>query len=194
MRRKEAIQTLADSFMGRQEKPFIISSTGLISRELYNYQDLPEFFYMTGSLGLASSIALGVAISKPQKKVVAIDGDAALLLNMGSLATIAYFAPKNLVHVLLDNGSYGSCSEEPSFSQTINLREMAIAAGYPLTARVEDEEVLFLTMSEFLEKDGPSFIHAVIELGGRRDLPRPLDLPSIARRFRQHLIDKGTYE
>lgn len=190
MRRKEAIETLANSFVGKGERPFVISSTGLISRELYNYQDQPEFFYMTGSLGLASSIALGVAISKPEKRVVAIDGDAALLLNMGSLATVAHFAPKNLVHILLDNGSYGSCSEESSFSQTVDLREMAITAGYPLTARVENEEALFSTMSEFLEKDGPSFIHAVIELGGRRDLPRPLDLPSIARKFRQRLINE----
>jgi len=187
MRRKEAIETLANSFIKRENKPAVISSTGLISRELYNYRDLPEFFYMTGSLGLASSIALGVAISKPEKKVVAIDGDAALLLNMGSLVTIAYFAPKNLIHVLLDNGSYGSCSEEPSFSQKVNLREIAIAAGYPLTARVEDEDALFSTISEFLDKDGPSFIHVVVELGGSRDLPRPLDLPSIGRRFRQWL-------
>lgn len=190
MRRKEAIETLADNFIGRTEKPFVISSTGLMSRELYNYQDQPEFFYMTGSLGLASSIALGVAISKPEKRVVAIDGDAALLLNMGSLATIAHFAPKNLIHILLDNGSYGSCSEEPSFSQSTDLRKMAIAAGYPLTARAEDEEALFLITSEFLKKDGPSFIHAVIEVGGERDLPRPLDLPSIAKRFRQRLINE----
>lgn len=191
MRRKEAIETIADSFLKTDEKLFVVSSTGLISRELYNYRDMPEFFYMTGSLGLASSIALGVAISKPEKRVVAIDGDAALLLNMGSLATIAHFAPKNLIHILLDNSAYGSCSEEPSFSQTVNLREMAIAAGYPLTARVKNEEALFSTMTDFLEKKGPSFIHAVIELGGRRDLPRPLDLPSIARRFRQRLINEG---
>ena len=87
MKRKDAIDTIMKS-VSRYDG--IVSSTGLISRELFEYYDSEQLFYMPGSMGLASSIGLGIAVNKPSKRIVVIDGDASLLMNLGSMATIGY--------------------------------------------------------------------------------------------------------
>jgi hypothetical protein len=184
MNRREAIGTIIDCLKGEEA---VISSTGLISRELFSVKDSEEMFYMTGSLGLASSIGLGLALCRPEKRIIIIEGDAALLMNLGSLTTIGHFEPKNLIHIVLDNEAYASCSEERSVSSTADLGRLADVAGYRYMRKVWQPEELAEVMREALEIDGPSFILTKIALGGERNLPRPLDLPSITSRFRNFL-------
>jgi thiamine pyrophosphate-dependent acetolactate synthase large subunit-like protein len=185
MKRREAIQIISQ---GLNEKIPVISSLGLISRELFDLRDSPQNFYMTGSMGLASSIGLGVAINKPDLKVVVIDGDASLLMNLGSSVTIGHFKPKNLIHIVLDNEAYESCSGEPSISKTAKLDKIARTVGYNFVKKVKNKSDLRKALEESLDQNrGPIFILAKIELGDRRDLPRILKLDKIAKRFKRFL-------
>jgi len=183
MKRKDALGTIMNSVSNNDA---IISSTGLISRELYENHDSAQIFYMVGSMGLASSIGLGLAMCKPDRRVVTIDGDGSLLMNLCSLPTIGHFAPNNLTHIVLDNGAYASCNEEPSISKNTRLDEMAKIAGYSNVYKVDDEKGLRKAIQDSY-RQGPSFILAYIELGGRRDLKRPLDLVYIKKRFQDFL-------
>jgi len=184
MKRKDAIDTIMKS-VSRYDG--IVSSTGLISRELFEYYDSEQLFYMPGSMGLASSIGLGIAVNKPSKRIVVIDGDASLLMNLGSMATIGYVAPKNLLHIVLDNGAYASCSEEPSVSETAKLDEIARIVGYHTVYNVDTEQKLEEAIKSY--DSGPVFVLAKIELGGRRDLARPLELEKIKHRFIKFLSE-----
>ena len=90
----------------------LLSTTGLMSRSLHERHDSPNQYYNTGSFGLVSSVGLGFALSKPDVNTIVVDGDASLLTNFNTLVTIGRYKPENLVHVVIDNNSYGSCSEE----------------------------------------------------------------------------------
>lgn len=188
MKRKEAIKTIIQILKG--DEP-IISSTGLISRELFNMRDSPQNFYMTGSMGLASSIGLGVAVNREDKKVVVIEGDASVLMDLGILPTIGYFKPKNLIHIILDNRAYDSCSGEPSISRTAKLDKIAKIVGYNIVKRVTNQTELKNVLRKSLNQCGPVFILTEIELGGRRDLPRPLELDKVSERFKKFLSESN---
>src|SRR3989338_9400597 len=99
----------------------VVSTTGLISGEIFERFDSDRNIYVPGSMGLASSIGLGLAISCPNKRVVVVDGDASLLMNLGSIVTIGKRQPTNLLHIVIDNNAYASCSEEASMSDSSHL-------------------------------------------------------------------------
>ena len=166
MKRTEAIDTITKALKGNEA---IVLANGLISREMCAIKDTMSNFYMLGSMGLASSIGLGLAISLPHKKVVVVDGDANLLMNMGSLATIGNLAPKNLGHVVLDNESHESTGGQPSVSGSARLEKVAEACGFRVVKKVHDASGLEIAMNELLNVDGPSFILVKIEKGG--DVP-----------------------
>ncbi len=127
MRRYDAIQIISDVFSA---DALVVVNTGLPSRELYSIRDVPNHFYMLGSLGLVSSIGLGLAIAVPDRRVVVIDGDGSILMNLGSLATIASISPGNLLHFVLDNGCYGSTGGQPTAtSQNTDLLRIGAGAG-----------------------------------------------------------------
>lgn len=185
MRRYETIKAIVEELNGSEA---VISSTGFMSRELFTRHDNTQNFYMTGSMGLASSLGLGIAVSKPGKKVIIIDGDASLLMNFGSLATIGYFKPKNLLHIVLDNGVYDSCSGEKSISNTAQFARVAEIVGYRMIKKVGSVLTLKKALGGcFKNKNGPIFLLVKIKPGGRRDLPRPLELIGLANRFRRFL-------
>jgi len=163
----------------------VISTTGLISREIFERFDSDRNFYVPGSMGLASSIGLGLAVSCPKERIVVIDGDASLLMNLGSMVTIGNRHPVNLLHIVIDNGAYGSCSEEKSMSDSAHLDKLAINVGYKKTYIVENEKNLKDAILE--SGDGPVFVLAKIELGGRRDFKRPLKLPELKERLMKSL-------
>ncbi|MHA1438254.1 MAG: sulfopyruvate decarboxylase subunit beta [Promethearchaeota archaeon] len=109
----------------------VICNLGIPSKELYYLKDREKNFYMLGSMGLASSIALGVAISKPEKRVWCIEGDGSILMNLGSLSTIANIAPKNLTLLVIDNKSYGSTGNQKTYtSQNTKLEKIAEGSGF----------------------------------------------------------------
>lgn len=140
-------------------------------------------------MGLASSIGLSLALCNSRKKIFVIDGDASLLMNLGSLVTIGAYKPGNFFHIVLDNGAYGSCSEEKSLSSSANFAKIAKDVGFNTVFMVKDEKGLKSAISN--DSIFPIFIHVRIELGGRRDFIRPLDLPGIKERFMSFILNKN---
>lgn len=141
----------------------VVHANGFISRESFNIQDRLGNFYMIGSMGLASSIALGVALNRPDRHVVIFDGDGNVLMNMGSLAMIAATQPKNLVHFVFDNEVYGSTGNQRTVSGQVPLEEIARASGYTQAKRVDNATTLLTTAKELLSQPGPSFLLIKIE-------------------------------
>lgn len=120
---KELVKSLKDEL--------VVCNLGVPSKELYNLKDRPENFYMLGSMGLSSSIALGLALSKPEKKIWCIDGDGSMLMNLGSLSTIGNTNPTNLTLIVIDNGSYGSTGDQKTHtSNKTKLEVIARGAGF----------------------------------------------------------------
>jgi phosphonopyruvate decarboxylase len=107
-----------------------VSTTGLISRELFAARDLASNFYMQGSMGHAAAIGLGVALERADRPVVVVDGDGAVLMHMGTLSTIGFYAPANLVHVVIDNEAYESTGSQATTTSRTRLEEVALACGY----------------------------------------------------------------
>lgn len=168
MKRYEAIEVIVQSLT---EKELVISSTGMISRELFAIKDSPQNFYMLGSMGLASSIGLGLALCLPDKEIVVIEGDGSVLMNMGSIATIGHFTPKNLTQIVLDNKTHDSTGGQPTVSTTVKLAGVALAAGYQLTEQVTSEEELHESMRRALQ-GGSAFILVEVEKGGIEGIGR----------------------
>ncbi len=128
MKRMDAISEIAEK--ATASNALLVGNIGIPCKELHQTCDIPNNFYMLGSMGLASSIGLGLALSLPERKVMAIDGDGSVLMNMGSLATIAWQAPDNYLLVIIDNGAYGSTGNQPTAtSQGADLARVAEGAG-----------------------------------------------------------------
>jgi thiamine pyrophosphate-dependent acetolactate synthase large subunit-like protein len=168
-----------------------ICSNGYMSRAVYGAGDTAESFYMIGSMGLASSIGLGVALARPERRVVVLDGDGNVLMNMGTLATIAARAPANLRHVCFDNAAHASTGGQPTISDRVRLEAIARAAGYRWNARVDDPDVLRATAPAFLAEPGPAFLLVRTELGppgppGPRIPFTPVEMTDRMRRALEH--------
>lgn len=185
MKRKDVIEIIMTIIDPRD---IVVSTTGLISREIFEKFDSKRNIYVPGSMGLASPIGLGLAISCPNKKVVVVDGDASLLMNLGSMVTIGNRKPINLLHIVVDNNAYASCSEETSMSGSVHLDKLAIDVGYRYVKMVNNQKKLEHDIQMF--KEGPGFILAKISLGGRRDFHRPLKLTEIKNRFMLFCTDQ----
>lgn len=139
MRRIDALRTVARE----RGDDLIVCNIGDPSRELFSVRDVPNQFYMLGSMGMASSIGLGVALARSDRRVVAIDGDGAVLMNLGSLATIADQAPDNYLLVIIDNGAYGSTGCQSSCTaRSADLAAMAQGAGIKDVRVASDEREL----------------------------------------------------
>ncbi len=141
----------------------VVHANGYICRESFNVKDRRENFYMIGSMGLASSIGLGVALARPDKKVVIFDGDGNVLMAMGVLAMIASSAPKNLVHVVIDNEVYESTGSQSSISSSVPLEEIARSAGYPHVMKITEKKDVQPAFSKALSSEGPSFLLIKVE-------------------------------
>ena len=156
----------------------IISTTGKASRELFetrvvNGQSHKYDFLTVGSMGHASSIALGVAIHKPNQKIWCIDGDGAVLMHMGAMAVIGANAPENLVHIVINNGSHETVGGMPTVASKINIVGVAKACGYPYAVSVDSFEALDKELAEASVRDELSLIEVKCSIGAREDLGRP---------------------
>lgn len=177
MTRLEAIQLIVLHLTHE----LVIHANGMICRESFAAQDRPENFYMIGSMGLASSIALGIALCRPDRKVVVFDGDGNLLMNLGGLAMIGALQPRNLIHIVFDNEAYGSTGGQASLSKDLPLQEIARASGYRQAWRVEDREPLVTTTKELLRSEGPSFLLVKVSLREEQGVPRISYPPAVIR-------------
>lgn len=154
MKSLEAVKVV---FSHIQDQP-VVHATGYISRFGQAAKDRPENFYMIGSMGMTSSIALGIAVSKPAKKVVALDGDGAVLMNLGALASVGSVKPENFYHVVIDNESYESTGGQPSDSKKVRLDKIARSAGYRWAKCVRTKWGLAREMKKLFSVKGPAFL------------------------------------
>ncbi|MBQ4252823.1 MAG: phosphonopyruvate decarboxylase, partial [Erysipelotrichaceae bacterium] len=174
MLREEIIQHIV-KYSG--EDP-IISTTGKASRELFetrvaNGQSHKYDFLTVGSMGHSSSIALGVAINKPNHRIWCIDGDGAVLMHMGSMAVLGANKPENLIHVVINNGAHETVGGMPTVAANIDLPTIAKACGYPYAASVDNFYDLDNELKKAVDRHQLSLIEVKCSLGARSDLGRP---------------------
>ena len=179
MSREEAIQTVAAAL---GEKDYIVSTTGMISRELFEYrtqmnQGHERDFLTVGSMGHASQIALGIAMAKTDRKVWCFDGDGAIIMHMGSMAIVASKQPKNYVHVIFNKGAHDSVGGQPTVGLHIDLPRIARAVGYPHTYSVSNKEDLQEILNEIQKQEGLTLLEVKVKKGNRKDLGRPTTTP-----------------
>jgi len=158
MNRKEAIQAI----VGEIGTDPIVAANGYISRDLYEVSDRKENFYMIGSMGLASSIALGVAIKNPKIKVYVFDGDGNILMNLGSLATIGNLKPKNLIHIVFDNHAHESTGGQPTNTKKIHLEKISKSVNFTV-AKISTKQRLVQTIKKFNKMSGPIMLVVQIQ-------------------------------
>ena len=174
MIREEIIQHIVKASC---EDP-IVSTTGKASRELFetriaNGQSHKYDFLTVGSMGHSSSIALGVAINKPEQRIWCVDGDGAVLMHMGSMAVMGANRPNNLIHVVINNGAHETVGGMPTVAGSINLVAIAKACGYPNAVCVDSFEDLDRELEVAKERNELSLIEVKCSIGAREDLGRP---------------------
>ena len=163
----------------------VLSTTGMISREVFVTDDRPGNFYMIGSMGLLSSFGLGLALLAPEQRVFVLEGDGSALMSLGTLPLIATESPNNLVHVILDNESYESTGGQPSISSKLDLAEVGRSCGYRNAARVDELEGLEGALLECGTGPGPYLILVKAGVAPVKGIPRVSHTPTEIRdRFR----------
>lgn len=171
------------------ENDVLVATTGYTGRELYATGDRLNQFYMVGSMGCAVSVGLGLAVARPERRVVVLDGDGAALMRLGALATVGYERPGNLLHVLLDNGLHESTGGQATVSRSIDFGGLAAACGYTRIERISQPAELAAILGQ--PSTELTFVHAPI-LPGVPELPRPSITPAaVATRLRAHLLPDG---
>jgi len=162
----------------------VIATTGKTGRELFTIDDRDQHIYQVGSMGGAAGMGLGVAMNSP-KPVIVVDGDGAALMKLGSLATIGAQAPRNLVHLVLDNGTYDSTGGQPTTAGSVAFARTALSCGYATGTACDDLVGFSEALSSALKSAGPHLIHVRIEPGSLSGLGRPTVTPAeVARRFK----------
>lgn len=168
----------------------LIATTGFTGRELFAIDDRPNQLYMVGSMGCASSLGLGIALARPDLKVIVIDGDGAGLMRMGNFATLGSYAGNNLVHILLDNEVHDSTGAQATVAGNINFAKIAEASGYSVSFSGNEVELID-DLFALKEHDGPVFAHLKIKSGTINDLPRPNVTPNgVLTRLMKHINTK----
>lgn len=182
-RRQDMLAAIRSADSGRD---VLVATTGFMGRELYALGDRANQLYMVGSMGCAVSLALGIALAQPQRRVIAIDGDGAALMRLGALSTVGYQRPANLVHLVIDNGQHESTGGQATVSPHVDFCAIAAACGYPAVAAVSEPAELAALLGA--PSAGPLFIHVPVLPGVPAKLPRPVITPAeVAVRLRQHL-------
>ncbi len=188
MKRFEAIQCISNMLT---DEPIVVS-LGHPAYDLFAAGDRPLHFYTWGSMGLTSSIALGLALARPDRRIVAIDGDGSLLMNLGSLATISACAPPNLFVVVMDNGEYGTTGGQKTATAGVaDLAGVARAMGITRSGTVRDPAALSAWIHESRGIPGPWLVVAKVEESAPTAKP-PLDCVFIKQRFMAALGNSET--
>ena len=162
MIRKQAMKIILEII---DEEP-IISANGFMSRHLFELKEKESNFYMIGSMGLASSIGLGIALKNLKKRVFVFDGDGNILMNLGSLVTIGSMAPKNLVHIIFDNSSHESTGGQPTQSSIIAIDKIAKSTNY-IVFRTSSKKGLQKILKQIIKKSGPILVLVKINKSNR---------------------------
>lgn len=188
MERRQCIELIYDEL----EEKVVVTIMGACAQELYDLGHRENFFYLQHAMGLASSIGIGIALHRPEEKVVVLDGDGSVLMNLGTFATMARYAPTNLVHVVFDNGSLLSTGgfDSHTTSGITDLAGIARASGIEHVADTDDLMTFGEAMVEAFEREGPSVVVARVKAVGPDNYGMDLHLPENAFRFARHLSDR----
>lgn len=187
--RVKAIEIILDQ---ADSTSLVLSTTGMISREVYVTDDRPRNFYMIGSMGLLSSFGLGLAMLTPGQRVFVLDGDGSALMSLGSLPLIAAEAPGNFMHIILDNEAYESTGAQPSISSKVDLAQVAKSCGYATCVRVEDVEALKGALADSAGTPGPHLILVKAAIAPVKGIPRVTHTPAEIRdRFKSGMLTEG---
>ncbi|MDR2701302.1 MAG: phosphonopyruvate decarboxylase [Spirochaetaceae bacterium] len=197
--REEAIEEIIRSSLPGE---IFISTTGMASRELYELREKYNMgherdFLTVGSMGHASSLALAVALQRPELPVNCIDGDGATLMHLGSMAAIGARKPANLRHIVLNNGAHDSVGGQPTIARTISLSGIARCAGYAQACSVKTREELRRALDENSTpgnegRNGPLFIEVLVRKGSRKDLGRPRSTPQENKEVFMRFLSENT--
>lgn len=178
MTREDAIKTIIDTLDGTE---VIVSTTGKPSRELFEYRvhrkEKPRDFYTVGGMGCAASIGLTIALQKPRKKIFVFDGDGAVIMQMGALATIGHYKPTNFNHIIFDNRAHDSTGGQKTVSDTVDFEKIALACGYNEAVTVKTKADLKKAIKKSKLIKGPRLIVVKVKKGSRKDLGRPTTSP-----------------
>ncbi len=173
--REDALKTVIDSL---NESDIIVSTTGKLSRELFEYRDTKnqgheKDFLTVGSMGHSSAIALGIALQKKERRVFCLDGDGAMLMHTGTLANIGTLAPNNFFHILFNNGAHESVGGQPTAGFEVEFTEVASAYQYKSVISVDTQKDLSEVLSHLKDITGPLLIEIKVGINSREDLGRP---------------------
>ena len=174
-KRQDAIELILDNLNSGE---IIVSTTGKTSREVYEYrknknQGHQNDFLTVGSMGHCSQIALGISLKKKDRHVYILDGDGAVIMQMGSLSTIGTEAGNNLKHIIINNGAHDSVGGQPTAGFAINFSEIAKANGYKAAFKAETEAEIIKCINELKLSEGPSLLEIRVNKGARVNLGRP---------------------
>ena len=177
--REEAIKLVTSKL---SDEDIIVSTTGKISRELFEYRESirqghEKDFLTVGSMGHSSKIALGIALQKPDRQVYCFDGDGSVIMHMGSLAIIGQQNPKNFKHIVFNNGAHDSVGGQPTAGFNVDISTIAIACGYKQAWKAESEPEVIEKLNLMKSASGPVILEIKINKGAREDLGRPTTTP-----------------
>jgi hypothetical protein len=174
MNKVEAIKAL-----GAVLRPddLVVCCNGMIGRELYTYAERPQNFYMIGSMGLGLSIALGLALARPKRRVVSLDGDGNVLMGMNALASVGHERPANLWHVVLDNQSHASTGGQRTISGEIQLEDGRVRGRLPRHAPRRQRRALRGRAPRAFLQPGPVMVLGVVEGGTIKGIGRVKETP-----------------
>jgi phosphonopyruvate decarboxylase len=177
--REEAIKQIINKI---ESKAIIVSTTGMISRELFEIREIQEDgherdFLTVGSMGHASQIALGIALQHPQHSVYCFDGDGAAIMHLGSLGIIGSMGPENLIHIILNNGAHDSVGGQSTVGFEINFSKIAEACGYKTILSADDKESLSQSLDLLKNASKPILLEIKVKKGARKNLGRPTTTP-----------------
>jgi phosphonopyruvate decarboxylase len=174
----EAISSCKDA------NTLLLASTGKGGRELFEIKDSAHNLYMVGSMGCVSSMGLGIALIKNDKKIIAIDGDGALLMRMGSLTTNGFYAPNNMMHILLDNNSHDSTGGQQTVSKNVDFTKIACDSGYAKSIETNDVREIGQFIYDWKKNPVLTFMNVGVSRGSKQNLGRPtVKPPQVKERF-----------
>lgn len=177
--REQAIETVVKVL---QPNAAVVSTTGMISRELFEIRERfgqghEHDFLTVGSMGHASQIALGIALQQPERPIYCFDGDGASIMHMGNMSIAACMKPGNYIHIVFNNGAHDSVGGQPTVGLTIDLCAVAKAVGYNHCLSVNNLADLEKAIDEIQQMTGPVFLEVKVKKGNRKDLGRPTTTP-----------------
>ncbi len=181
--REEAVSLVAQAAAGSP----IVCTTGKASRELFEIREKrgeshASDFLTVGSMGHSSTIALGIALERPELKVWCVDGDGAMIMHMGAVATIGSLAPKNYIHIVLNNASYETVGGMPTVAPSVDLCAVAEDCAYRFVTSAASREELTAALESAKAADGPALVEAIVSIGSRGDLGRPTISPAQSKK------------